>query len=41
MSFNPEPKTQANEVLFDRNFKEISQLPLVFNNDNAIQTTSQ
>ena len=41
MSFNPDPKKQAQEVIFSRKSKAISHLPLVFNNNNVIQTTSQ
>ena len=39
--FNPDPKKQAQEVIFSRKSKAISHLPLVFNNNNVIQTTSQ
>ena len=41
MGFNPDPKKQPQEVIFSRKSKEISHPPLVFNNNNAIQTTSQ
>ena len=41
MSFNPNPKKQAQEVIFSRKSKAISHPPLVFNNNNVIQTTSQ
>ena len=41
MSFNPDPKKQAQEVIFSRKSKAISHPPLVFNNNNVIQTTSQ
>ena len=40
MSFNLDPKNQAQEVNFSRKSKAISHPPLVFNN-NSIQTTSQ
>ena len=40
MSFNPDPKKQAQEVNFSRKSKAILHPPLVFKN-NAIQTTSQ
>ena len=41
MSFNPDLKKQAQEVIFSRKSKAISHPPLVFNNNNVIQTTSQ
>ena len=41
MSFNPDPKKQVQEVIFSRKSKAISHPPLVFNNNNVIQTTSQ
>ena len=41
MSFNPDPKKQAQEVIFSRKSEAILHPPLVFNNDNVIQTTSQ
>ena len=41
MSFNPDPKKQAQEVIFSRKPKAISHPSLVFNNDNIIQVTSQ
>ena len=42
MSFNPDHKKQAHEVIFSRKSKAISPPPLVFkNNNNVIQTTSQ
>ena len=40
-SFNPDPKKQAEEVIFSRKSKAMSHPPLVFNNNNVIQTTSQ
>ena len=41
MGFNPDPKKQAQEVIFSRKSKAISHPPLVFNNNNnVIQTTS-
>ena len=36
MSFNPDPKKQAQEVIFSRKSKATSHLPLVFNNNNVI-----
>ena len=41
MSFNPDPKKQAQEVIFNRKSKAMSHAPLVFNNNKLIQTTSQ
>ena len=41
MSFNPDPKKQAQEVIFSRKSKAILHPLLVFNNNNVIQTTSQ
>ena len=41
MSFNPDSKKQAQEVIFSRKSKAISHLPLVFKNNNVIQTTNQ
>ena len=41
MSFNQDPKKQAQKVIFSRKSKAISHPPLVFNNNNVIQTTSQ
>ena len=41
MSFNPDPEKQAQKVIFSRKSKAISHLPLVCNNNNVIQTTSQ
>ena len=41
MSFNPDPKKQAQEVIFSRKSKAMSHPPLVFNNNNVIETTSQ
>ena len=49
MSFNPDPKKQAQKVIFSRKSKAISHPPLLFNNnnnnnnnnDNVIQTTSK
>ena len=40
MSFNPDPKKQAHEVIFSRKSKERSHLPLGFINNNVIQATS-
>ena len=41
MGFNPDPKKQAQEVIFSRKSKAISHPPLVFNNNNVIRTKSQ
>ena len=41
MSFNPDPKKPAQKVIFSRKSKAILHPPLVFNNNNVIQTTSQ
>ena len=40
MIFNPDPKKQAQEVIFSPKSKAILHPPLVFNNNNVIQTTS-
>ena len=43
MSFNPDPKKQAQEVIFSQKSKAISHPPLVFNNkcnSNYIPKTS-
>ena len=37
MSFNSDPKKQAQEVIFSRKSKATSHPPLVFNNDNVMQ----
>ena len=41
MCFKPDHKKQAQEVIFSRKSKAISHPPLVFNNNNVIQTISQ
>ena len=41
MSFNPDPKKQAQEVIFSRKSKPMSHPSPVFNNSNVTQTTSQ
>ena len=41
MSFNPDPKMQAYEVIFSLKSKVISHPPLVFENNNVIQATFQ
>ena len=41
MNFNPDPTKQAQEVIFSRKTKSLSHPPLVFNNSNVSQTTSQ
>ena len=40
MSFNPDPKKQAQEVIFSRKSKATSHPPLVFNNNNVMQDAS-
>ena len=41
MSFNPDPKKEAQEVIFSRKSKATSHPPLVFNNNNVMQVASQ
>ena len=41
VSFNQDPKKHAHENIFSRKYKAILHLPLVFINNNVIQTTSQ
>ena len=41
MNFNSDPAKQAHEVIFSRKAKEIYHPPLVFNNTNASQSSSQ
>ena len=41
MNFNPDPTKQADEVIFSRKAKEIYHPPLVFNNTNVSQSSSQ
>ena len=41
MSLNLDPKKQAQEVIFSPKSKAILHPPLVFNNNNIIQNTSQ
>ena len=41
MSFNPEPKKQAQEVLFSRKIENSTQLSLVFNNNIVTQSIAQ
>ena len=41
ISFHPDPKKQAERVIFSRKSKAISHPPLVLNNNNVIQTISQ
>ena len=41
MSFNPDHKKQAQEVIFSWKSKVISHPPLVFNNNNVIKTAAQ
>ena len=40
MSFNPDPKKQAQEVIFSQKSKATSHPPLVFNNNNVMQAAS-
>ena len=40
MSFNPDPKKQAQELIFSRKSKATSHPPVVFNNDNVVQAAS-
>ena len=39
--FNPDPTKQAHEVIFSRKTKKIYHHPLVFNNTNVFQSSSQ
>ena len=41
MSFNPDPSKQAQEVIFSRKLKNVSNPPLVFNNANVSSCKSQ
>ena len=41
MNFNPDPTKQAHEVIFSHKRKEIHHPPLVFNNTNVSQSSSQ
>ena len=41
MNFNPDPTKQAHEVIFSRKTKEVYHSPLVFNNTNISQSSSQ
>ena len=41
MNFNPDPTKQAHEVILSRKTKEIYHYPLVFNNTNVSQSSSQ
>ena len=41
MNFNPDPTKQTHEVVFSRKAKEIYPPPLVFNNTNVCQSSSQ
>ena len=40
MSFNPDPKKQAKDVIFSRKSKAISHPQLVFNNNNNVITVT-
>ena len=41
MSFNPDLRKQAQEVIFSRKLKSVLHLPLVFNNANFLSCKSQ
>ena len=41
MSFNPDPRKQAQEVIFSRKSKRSTHPPLVFSNNNVCQIFSQ
>ena len=41
MSFNPDTSKQAQEDIFSRKIKQLPHPPWVFNNNNALQTSSQ
>ena len=41
MNFNPDPTKQAHEVIFSCKTKEIYHPPLVFDNTNVSQSSSQ
>ena len=41
INFNPDPTKQPHEVIFSRKTKEIYHPPLVFNNTNVSQSSSQ
>ena len=41
MSFNPDPSKPAQQVIFNRKLKNVSHLPLVFNNVNVSSSQSQ
>ena len=41
MDFNPDPTKQPHEVIFSRITKEVCHPPLVFNNTNVSQSSSQ
>ena len=41
MSFNPDPSKQTREVIFSRKTKKLPHPPLVFNNNNVLQTSFQ
>ena len=41
MSFNPNPKKQAQEGIFSRTLKKVCHPPLRFNDDNVSQASSQ
>ena len=41
MNFNPDPNKQAQVVIFSRKTKEIYHPPLVSNNTNVSQSSSQ
>ena len=41
MSFNPDPSKQAQEVIFSYKIKKLPHPPLVFNDNNVLQSSSQ
>ena len=41
MNFNPDTTKQTHKVIFSRKTKEIYHSPLVFNNTNVSQSSSQ
>ena len=41
MTFNPDHKKQAQEIIFSRKLKKATHSPLLFNNNNVSQVNSQ
>ena len=41
ITFNPDPRKQAQEVTFSRKLKNVSHPPLIFNNANVSSCKSQ